>query len=293
MPSLNLILAFSCAARHESFANAARELGITPSAVAKNIASLEAQLGVRLFHRTTRRVSLSPDGEDLYARCQRIVEEVEALEASAMETRNDVRGTLTIDMPVTYGRQIILPVLCRLQSRHPGLRIDARFSDQVIDVVKEGIDAVIRIGSLEDSTLIGRKFDEQVIWTCASPDYLKKHGKPKIPDDLARHNCLSFRLPSKGRDRLWQFQDGAKAITFSPKGDVRLGDGEALVCAAEIGMGIVQIPSHMARSAVAQGTLMEILEKYRPTPMPIMLLYPSRRHVAPRLRALLSALGEI
>ncbi|MBT5263420.1 MAG: LysR family transcriptional regulator [Rhodospirillaceae bacterium] len=293
MLSLNLIAAFVSAARHESFANAARELGITPSAVAKNISSLEAELGVRLFHRTTRRVNLSPDGDEFYSRCRQILEDVEALEASAVKNRSNVRGTLSIDVPITYGRQVVLPLLLRLQSHHPNLKVDARFSDRISDIVKDGVDAAVRVGPLEDSTLIGRTFDEQVIWTCASDSYLKERGRPETPGDLAQHNCLTFRLPRSGRDRPWQFNDGRSAFSLTPRSNIRLGDGEALVCASEAGMGIIQVPSYMVETAVARGTLVEILQEHRPAPTQIMLVYPSRRHVPPRLRALMELLDEI
>jgi LysR family transcriptional regulator for bpeEF and oprC len=290
MTSLNLIVSFASAARHSSFANAARELNMTPSAVAKNIASLETQLGVKLFYRTTRRVTLSPDGEDLYARCQRILEEVEALEALAAEARSSVSGTLRIDMPITYGRLVVLPMLAKLVACHPKLKIDARFSDQVSDLVKEGLDAVVRIGLLDDSNLVGRKFDDQTIWTCASPQYLAERSEPKSPDDLPQHNCLSFRFPSSGRDRLWQFRVGKGQISLAPDSRVRVGDGEALVQAAVAGMGIVQAPSYIAKNEVKRGNLVEILQEYRPEPLPIYLLYPSHHHTPPRLRALLDEL---
>jgi DNA-binding transcriptional LysR family regulator len=292
MASLELIVSFASAARHASFASAARELGLSPSAIAKNVARLESQLGVRLFHRTTRRVTLSPDGEDLYTRCQRILQEVESLDAAAAGARSGPRGTLRIDMPVTYGRQVVLPVLTRLRARYPDLKIDARFSDQVIDIIKEGLDAAVRIGPLADSRLVGRMFDQQVIWTCASPAYLKRHGKPESPDQLSAHTCLLFRLPSSGRDRPWQFRVANREISLTLESGVRLGDGEALVQAAAAGLGLIQVPSYMAEREVKRGELAEILQRYRPAPLPISLIYPSHRHIPLRVRALADALAE-
>lgn len=292
MASLDLIVSFAAAARHAGFARAARELGLSPSAVAKNVASLEAQLGMRLFHRTTRQVTLSQDGEDLYARCKRILDEVESLEAAAADARTGPRGTLRIDMPVTYGRQVVLPVLTRLMARHPDLKIDARFSDQVVDIVKEGLDAAVRIGPLADSRLVGRMFDQQVIWTCASPAYLARHGKPESPDALSAHTCLLFRLPSSGRDRPWQFRVGKRDVSLMPESGVRLGDGEALVQAAAAGLGLIQAPKYMAEHEVERGKLVEVLQRYRPTPLPISLVYPSHRHIPLRVRVLADALAE-
>ncbi len=292
MTSLDLIVSFASAARHASFARAARELGLSPSAVAKNIARFEAQLGMRLFHRTTRQVTLSQDGEDIYARCQRILEDVESLEAAATEARSGTRGTLRIDMPVTYGRQVVLPVLMKVMASHPALKIDARFSDQVVDIVKEGLDAAVRIGPLADSGLVGREFDRQFIWTYASPTYLARHGEPGSPDELTKHTCLLFRLPSSGRDRPWQFRSGKRNFSLMPESGMRLGDGEALVQAAAAGLGLLQVPTYLAEHEVKRGRLLEILQRYRPAPLPISLVYPSHRHIPLRVRALADALAQ-
>ncbi|HSV45756.1 MAG TPA: LysR family transcriptional regulator [Ramlibacter sp.] len=292
MASLELFVSFASAARHASFASAARELGVSPSAVAKNVARLEAQMGVRLFHRTTRQVTLSPDGEELFTRCQRILEEVESLEAAAAGARTQLGGTLRVDMPVAYGRQVVLPVLTRLRQRHPELKIDARFSDQVVDIIREGLDAAVRIGPLNESGLVGRMFDQQVLWTCASPGYLRRHGQPETPDGLAAHTCLLFRLPSSGRDRPWQYRQGKRDQALVPESAMRLGDGEALVQAAAAGMGLVQVPSYIAEQQVRRGKLVEVLQAYRPAPQPISLVYPSHRHIPLRVRALADALGE-
>lgn len=292
MTSLDLIVSFASAARHASFARAARELGVSPSAVAKNVARFETQLGMRLFHRTTRQVTLSQDGAEIYARCMRILEDVDSLEAAATEARSGARGTLRIDMPTTYGRQVVLPVLTKLIARHPGLNVDARFSDHVVDVVKEGLDAAVRIGPLADSGLVGREFDKQLVCTYASPAYLARHGEPGSPDQIDRHACVVFRMPSSGRDRAWQFRSGRRDLSLTPRGSMRLGDGEALVQAAAAGLGLVQVPTYLADRDVKRGRLVEVLRKYRPPALPISLVYPSNRHIPLRVRALANALIE-
>lgn len=292
MVSLDLIVSFVTAARHTSFARAARELEVSPSAVAKNVARLESQLGVRLFHRTTRRVSLSQDGEDFQVLCQRILEDVESLEAEAAAVRSGPRGTLRIDMPIIYGREVVLPVLAELVARHPELKIDARFSDHMVDIVSEGLDVAVRIGPLTDSRLVAREIDQQVIWTCASPDYLRRYGKPDSPDELSAYACLLFRLPSTGQNRPWQFRAGKRDFSLMPEGNMRLGDGEALVEMATAGIGLIQVPSYIAEDHVKRGELVEVLQKYRPAPMPISIVYPSHRHIPLRVRALVDALVE-
>ncbi len=290
MPSLDLLVSFVSAARHAGFAGAARDLGHSPSAVAKNVARLEAELGVRLFHRTTRQVSLTPDGKELLERCARIVDEVDALEAAAAGAKSEVRGTLRIDMPVAYGHSVVLPVLAALLARFPQLELDARFSDHVVDITREGLDAAIRIGPLADSRLVGRRLDEQILLTCASPGYLARHGTPDKPEDLARHRCLLFRLPSTGRDRPWQYRRGKRSVQWMPDGGMRLGDGESLRQLAAADLGVIQVPHYIAESALRTGELVEVLREYRPAPTPISLVYPSHRQIPPRVRALAEAL---
>lgn len=291
MPSLDLLASFVSAARHAGFAGAARELGHSPSAVAKNVARLEAELGVRLFHRTTRQVSLTPDGQEMLDRCARIVDEVDALETAAAGAKSEVRGTLRIDAPVAYGHGVVLPVLASLLTRFPQLELDARFSDHVVDLIREGLDAAIRIGPLADSRLVGRRIDEQTLLTCASPGYLQRHGAPKKPEDLTRHRCLLFRLPSTGRDRPWQYRRGKRSIQWTPEGNMRLGDGESLLKLAVADLGVIQLPHYIAEPALQAGALVEVLREYRPAPTPISLVYPSHRLVPPRVRAFADALA--
>jgi len=292
MISIDLLVSFTSAARHASFANAARELGHSPSAVAKNIARLESQLGVRLFHRTTRQVTLSTEGERLFIRANRVLEEIALLEGDAAGTDASPSGILRIDMPVTYGRDVVLPVLIRLMEQHPELKIDARFSDHVVDIIKEGLDAAVRIGPLNDSRLVGRMFDQQAISTYASPAYIAAHGTPRSPQELTRHTCLLFRVPANGRDRPWQFQSGTRSYSLNLQSDIRLGDGEALVKAAIAGLGIIQVPRHMAQREVDCGTLVEVLQEQKPAPLPILLVYPSHRYIPLRVRVLADALAN-
>ncbi len=292
MISIDLLVSFTAAARHASFASAARELGHSPSAVAKNIARLESQLGVRLFHRTTRQVTLSSEGERLFTRANRVLEEIALIEGDAAGTVASPSGTLRIDMPVTYGREVVLPVLIRLMARHPELKIDARFSNHVVDIIKEGLDAAVRIGPLNDSRLVGRMFDQQLISTYASPAYIEARGMPESPQALTGHTCLLFRIPASGRDRPWQFQSGKRDYSLHPESDIRLGDGEALVKAAAAGLGLIQVPQHMAQPEVDRGTLVEVMQKQKPAPLPISLIYPSRRHIPLRVRVLADALAN-
>jgi DNA-binding transcriptional LysR family regulator len=201
MQGLQQFIAFAETAKHGSFAAAARKQGLAPSTLAKAVARLEAALGVKLFHRTTRQVRLSPDGERLFQRCQRVLAEVEDLQAEATGTRAAPAGTLRIDMPIAYGKRIVLPLLAELVRRHPALHLDLRLSDVMVDLVRDGIDLAVRIGHLNDSTLVARRIDRQGLVLCASKSYLAEHGTPRRIEDLAAHAAVVFRLPTAERGR--------------------------------------------------------------------------------------------
>lgn len=157
--------------------------------------------------------------------------------------------------------------------------------------MQQGLDAVVRIGELGDSTLVARRLGEQSLVTCANAAYLRKRGTPKTPSDLDQHDCLVFRLPSSGRPRAWQFGDGRRTLEFVPPTRCVMNDGEAIVVAATLASGIAQVPDYMCAEALGAGRLTEVLAAHRPKPMPISLVYPSARHVTPKLRALIDALA--
>jgi LysR family transcriptional regulator, regulator for bpeEF and oprC len=290
MKSIQQFIAFASTAKHRSFSVAARELALTPSTVAKSVARLEASLGVKLFHRTTRQVRLTPDGEALYHRCVDILEQVEALETTAAATRGEPAGVLTLDAPEFYGRRVVLPVVMSLLSTYPELRADVRLSDSLSDVIADGLDAVIRIGALNDSSLMARQFDVQQLVTCASPAYLARHGVPRSVDSLASHQCLVFRLPSSGRERVWQFLVDGEAVDWHPPTRLRLSNGEAIVDAAVRGGGIAQVPDNMVEEGLADGSLVEVLSLLRPPPLPISIVTPENRLMSSRVRVLIDAL---
>lgn len=291
MVGVQAFIAFAETAKRGGFAAAARELGIGASAVAKSVARLEADLGLRLFHRTTRQVNLTSDGKELFARCQRLIDELEALRAEAEGVRARPSGRLRVDAPLVIGRELVVPALARLALRHPGLAFDASFSDRYIDPIRDGVDAVVRVGKLDDSSLVARRIGDQQLVTCASPRYLRKRGTPKKIAALDSHDVALFRLPSTGRPRPLNFRDGRRQVDWLPP-LVRyvLNDGEALVRAMHEGLGIAQVPDYFVTQDLASGKLVEVLKPFRPSPMPISLVYPSSRQITPRLRALIDEL---
>ena len=293
MQGLQPLLAFSETAKHGGFAAAARELGTAPSTLAKAVARLEASLGLRLFHRTTRQVSLSADGERLFQRCQRVLAELEELQTEAAGARAAPSGTLRIDMPLAYGRMVIVPLLARLLQQHPQLLIDARLSDAYADIVKDGIDVAIRVGDLRDSTLVARRFGSQQLVLVASPGYLQRQGVPRTLRDLATHRAIVFRMPTSGRDRPQHFSSGTRTVTLHPAQGQRFNDGEAMVQAAALGLGLAQVPDYMAAADLRAGRLVEVLARHRPAPMPIHAVMPANRMVPVRVRLVLDALQAL
>jgi DNA-binding transcriptional LysR family regulator len=291
MHGLQQYVAFAETARHGSFAAAARTLGTVPSTLAKAVARLEGELGVRLFHRTTRQVTLTADGERLYAHCLRLLAEVEALKAQASGTRQEPAGTLRIDMPIFYGKYVVMPVLAQLVHRHPALRLDVRLQDGYVDLVQEGVDLAVRVGRLDDSTLVARRMDQQVLVLCGSPAYLAARGAPADVAALAGHSAIAFRMPTSGRHRPWQFLDDGRPVEMPPPNVVaRVNDGEGMVEAARLGLGLCQVPDYMAAAALARGELVELLPSGRPPPMPISVVHPGGRLLPARVCVALEAL---
>lgn len=290
MHGLQALLAFSETAKRGGFASAARELGTSSSALAKSVGRLEESLGLRLFHRTTRRVTLTADGERLFRRCQRVLAELDELQSEASGVRAAPSGTLRINMPIVFGRMFVLPVLARLAAKYPALEIDARFSDAYVDLIQDGIDIAIRAGDLQDSTLVARRFASQQLVLVGAPSYLREHGEPKSIEDLSAHRHILFRMPTTGRERPQQFTVKGRTISLNPANGARLNDGEAMVQAALLGMGLTQVPDYMAAADVAAGRLVEVLQQHRPPEMPIHAVMPGHRMVPPRVRVLLDAL---
>jgi DNA-binding transcriptional LysR family regulator len=292
MASLQALVAFAETARHGNFAAAARNLGLTASAVAKSVARLEQDLGLRLFHRTTRKVALTGDGQSLFTRCRRVLDEMEAIREEAEGSRRQPTGTLRLNLPITYGKKVVVPVLARLCQRYPDLALDLSFSDHRVDLIAEGFDAVVRIGMLDDSRLVARPIGTQTLAVVASPTYLARHGTPRAPADLDRHSVISFRLPVTGRLRPWQFATARRSTELESRSRFVLDEGEAVVAAAAAGLGLAQVPAYMADQELRSGRLVEILTSHRPVPLPISLLYPTSRQVPQRLRVLIDALAK-
>ncbi|WP_299631911.1 LysR family transcriptional regulator [uncultured Roseobacter sp.] len=285
LPSLISIEAFISVAETGAFKDGARRLNLTPSAASKAVTRLEETLGVKLIHRTTRSVSLTPEGERYLEGAKRLIADALALGAEVSDTASDPVGRLTVSAPAAFGRMCLVPALDAFHREWPQVEIELWLDDRAVDLAGDAVDIAIRAGALSDrANLIARRvFDDQLV-LCASPDYWDLHGMPEHPDDLAKHDCLNFRNRRTGRVMQWHFTQDGEVVSKTYEGSVTIDDGESVGRAARAGLGVSQMPSFMAAEGIKRGKLVEALEEFRPPPTPFTALYLDRRLVSPRIR---------
>lgn len=271
-----------------SFAQASRTLGLSTSATSKAISRLEEDLGVKLFKRTTRSVSLTPEGERYVKGVRPLLIELDIVTSEVTEGLTAPRGLLRVSLPAAYGRMIVIPRISEFTAQYPDVELELSLEDREVDLAGDRIDIAIRTGHLADSaSLIGRKLFDDTLITCAAPSYLDRYGIPMTLEDLHQHNCLNFRNTRTGRAVPWFFSEGQN---FKPLGQVTIDDGEAVGKAAISGVGISQMPGFMARAALMDGTLKEVLREFRPEEVPFTAIYLDRKLVSPRIRVFLDFL---
>lgn len=271
-----------------SLSAAARTLDLTPAAISYRLAKLEGRLGTRLLHRTTRRLTLTEDGAEYLVHAQRLIQEQEKLEASVNRRDEVPQGTLKVTMPSSFGRQHIAPLIPEFLRRNPLVRVNLILSDEILDIMEEGVDISIRICELKDSEFIARKVapDHRVV--CASPDYLAKHGVPKTPGDLASHNCLVL-----SQQPFWGFkgQNGLERIKVT--GNFECNNGEAIREAAISGLGLALKATWDIASSLRAGRLVTVLDDYPiASDTSVWAIYPSRRSVPAKVTELVKFLKE-
>ncbi|MEM9005696.1 MAG: LysR family transcriptional regulator [Cyanobacteria bacterium P01_F01_bin.86] len=293
MKSLSNVTTFIQVAESQSFVYAANALGLSAPAVSKAIAKLEAELGVKLFHRTTRSVSLTPEGERFYEGITPLMQEMAALTTELTESLSQPQGRLKISMGAAYGRIWGTQLMPDFLNQYPQIAVELSLDDQDVDLAAEGIDVALRIGVLPNSAnLIARRLFTDPLITCAAPAYLKQAGCPRHPDDLDHYNCLNFRNRKTGRHMPWFFMMDGQVERRQVKGNLTIDDGEAVGRSAIAGLGISQMPGYMAATALEKGLLIEVLHEYRPPEVPITALYLERRLVSPRIRAFVDFMVE-
>lgn len=284
MQDLRTLAIFVKVAERLSFVGAAADLGITQSGVSNAISRLEDQIGTRLLARTTRRVSLTEDGAAFFERCRQALAEIEEAELVLKDTQLKPSGNLRIDMPVSFGRLKVLPLLGTFQAQYPDIKLRVTFNNRYIDLVEEGVDLCLRLGQLQDSSLIARRLTGTQFSVVGAPDYFAKHSRPKLIEDLAAHDCLAFTSLETRLARPWRFIDGSVEKTFTPRGTMSFSDGAAVCDAAISGYGLAQLQGYFADDLIASGTLVAVLEKFEPGLEPVWLVYPQTRHLSPKVR---------
>ncbi len=292
MKDLNALRVFFRVAQLRSFKAAAASLGLTSSAVSKAITRLEADVGVGLLQRTTRSVGLTEEGAAFFENCKQILGEIERAELLLTRAISGPYGRLRIHMTEGFGRRLVFPKLQHFLAKHPSLTISVEMSDRIVDLANEGFDVDIRIGEVADGRLVARLLGNVGFVTCASPDYLRRHGRPRTPEDLDRHNCLAYSHVHTGRLREWQFSRDGKVYGKTVSGSLQANNSEALLVATIAGVGIASVSRFIARDAIAAGLVKPLLTRYAAPGPPVYAVYLWGPNVSPKVRAFMDFLVE-
>ena len=273
------------------FSAAARRLGTTQPSVSRRVAALEQSLGVVLFLRSTRRLTLTEAGQTFVDRIRVVLEDLDDAAQAVRQTQSTPSGLLRVSAPATLGQREIAPLLPAFHAQYPDIQVGLFLSDSYRDLIGEGYDVAIRFGAQRDSDLIARQISVSQSLICASPDYVKGHSVITQPDDLKNHNCLLFRQ-GPGRNE-WEFARGPETATVSVAGSLFSDTADALLSAAIAGLGIVHLPDWAVRGALRQGTLIELLPNWTlmPKETPIYLVYPRHRNLVSKINAFADFLG--
>jgi DNA-binding transcriptional LysR family regulator len=276
-----------------SFVRAAHTLDLPKTAVSRLLNGLEHRLGVRLLHRTTRKLSLTPEGALFLERCRPLIDGVAEAEAELSAHAGEAIGTLRVNVPVTFGLKHLAALWPAFMALHPRITLEVTLSDQQVDLVEEGFDVAVRIARLEESTLISRRLSATRLVLCASPTYLREHGTPRHPAELARHAVIAYSLLSMGDH--WAFSappgsEGPVVVKVSPR--MRSNSGDTCTAAALQHIGLVLQPTFLVGPHLHSGALVEVMPEYRATELGVYAVYPSRRHLTPKVRALVDFLVD-
>ena len=289
MDSLGSLNAFVQAAEARSFTVAGRQLGVSSSAIGKAVARMEERLGVRLLQRSTRSITLTAEGSLFLERCRRIFSEIEAAELELSQTQEAPRGTLRISLPLVG--TLMMPTLIWFMRAYPAIALDLDFSDRVVEVIEEGFDAVVRFADVGDSRLMSRALGAYRRRLVAAPAYLATKGVPLIPEDLKAHACLHHKFPTSGRLERWPlWPEHAGIETELPRTAVS-STCEPLIFMAEQGMGIAYLPDFAVSRQLREGVLVTVLDDYTERSGPLRVIWPSSRHLAPKLRVFVDFLA--
>jgi DNA-binding transcriptional LysR family regulator len=288
MDTVQCMKVFVRVAQRTSFAAAGRDLGLSPAAVTKQIAALEARVGARLLDRTTRRVGLTEAGRVYLDRCLECLQAFEDADASISALSHEPKGLLRVAAPVDLGHELA-PIIARLMNEHPQLRTELQLSNRPVDLVEEGIDLAVRVAASLDGRYVARPVASTRVSVCAAPAYLRKHGHPRKPEELARHRGLVFLEPRPRED--WVFEREGQSVRVKFDGFMTSNFGAALSAACAAGAGVLVAPSFVTRTEIAAGRLQPLLTDWTVLPaLHVYAIYPHRRFLAPKVKACIEAL---
>lgn len=273
-----------------SFVAAAERLGISPAMASRHVQDLEERLGTRLLNRTTRKLSLTDVGAAYHERCQQVLRDIEEMDLSIAAKVQQPRGLLRVNAPVVFGTRHLAKVLAEYEARHPELAVELTLNDRFVDLVEEGADLAIRLGTLTESTLVARRLFSVRLALCASPAYLKRHGEPGTLRDLARHNCLGYTYTRGGTEVELVGPEGKVVVPFC--GTLRANHGEVLYQAALDGLGIVLQPTFISGEALADGRLRPVLPRYGTPELSGYAVFLSRKYLSAKVRTFVDFLAE-
>lgn len=290
MLDLQHLESFLAVVRAGSFVGAAEATGLSKAAVSRHVAELESKLGVRLLHRTTRRLSLTDDGQRFHARAGELVEALQELEAETASSVGEAIGLLRINAPVTFGNLHLAPLWPRFTTANPKVSLDITLNDRVVDLVDEGYDLAIRITTLGDSQLVSRRLASTRMVLCASPGYLAGHGTPEHPRELADHQVLAYSYWTTGDD--WRFEGPEGEVTVRVQPRIHTNSGDTCRIAALDGQGIILQPDFLVGPDLRAGTLVELMPAYRSIELGIHAVFATRKHLPMKTRRLVDFLVE-
>lgn len=293
MDKIHAMQLFIRVAEVESFSRAADSLGLPKGSVSRQIQALENHLGTRLLHRTTRRVQLTQDGMVYFERAKDLLSNLDELDGLFQQDPTSISGRLRVDMPVTMARNLLIPRLPAFLQQYPGIELELSSSDRLVDVVREGFDCVVRVGTLKDSGLIARPLGKLSIINCASPDYLSRFGYPETLEDLADHAVIHYAVNLGSRPSGFEVFSDNGIRWIKTGGVLTVNSTETYQAACLAGLGIIQAPRTGVREALRSGKLVEVLPQYRAEPMPVSLLYPHRRNLSRRVHLFMEWLSGV
>lgn len=293
MDKIETLKTFVRVAELKSFTKAAQSLGLPKASVSQAVQLLEGQVGARLLHRTTRHVQVTQDGSRFYEQCKLLLSDMDELEGMFRCSPDNIRGRLRVDMPTAIAKNIVLPKLPEFLMQYPEIELELSATDKRVDVISDGFDCVLRVGSLVDSDLIARPLGAFRVVSCVSPGYIARHGEPRGIDSLSTHYLVHFTPTLGVKPSGWKYWLDGECLSVDMQARVVVNNAEAYIGACLAGLGIIQVPLVGVRSHIENGSLIEVLNDYSGGAMPVSLIYPNRKHLSKRLHIFMDWLAHL